>query len=213
MNIKIFICNSIEENTIVLYDDSGEAAVIDCGCLSDTERRNFCDFITANNLKPVVLLNTHLHIDHIFGNGFMAKEYGLLAQAHRWDEWWLTEARSAATRMGIRGFKVPPPLGGHLDEGDVVRFGHSELTVIHVPGHSAGSICFYSEKDKLLISGDVLFEGCIGRSDLPEGNTRQLIRGIQDKLLVLPDDVRVIPGHGNTTTIEQERLYNQYLKM
>ncbi|MDR1273297.1 MAG: MBL fold metallo-hydrolase [Odoribacteraceae bacterium] len=212
MNMKIFTCNPIEENTIVLYDDTGEAAVIDCGCLFEEERQELREFLTERHLTPVVLLNTHLHIDHIFGNGFMLDQYGLSAKAHRADEFWVTDAVTYAARLGIRGIEPPPPLGGYLDEGDVVRFGHSELLPIHVPGHSAGSLCYYSEKDKLLISGDVLFAGCIGRSDLPGGNMQQLVTGIREKLFVLPGDVRVIPGHGDATTIDRERRVNPYVR-
>ncbi|MDR2129828.1 MAG: MBL fold metallo-hydrolase [Odoribacteraceae bacterium] len=212
MEIKIFVFNPIEENTVVLYDETGEAAVVDCGCISERERGALRRFLSENRLTPVVLLNTHLHIDHIFGNAFMLEEYGLSAKAHRADEGWVTDAVACAARMGIRGITPPPPLGDYLDEGEPVRFGHSELLPIHVPGHSAGSLCYYSERDKLLLSGDVLFEGCIGRSDLPGGNMEQLVRGIREKLLVLPGDVRVIPGHGGMTTIERERCANPYLQ-
>jgi glyoxylase-like metal-dependent hydrolase (beta-lactamase superfamily II) len=211
MEIKIFVCNPIEENTIILHDETGEAAVIDCGCISERERKVLREFLSARGLTPVVLLNTHLHIDHIFGNGFMLEEYGLSAMAHRADEPWVTDAVACAARLGIRGITPPPPLGGYLDEGETVRFGRSELVAIHVPGHSAGSLCYYSERDKLLISGDVLFEGCIGRADLPGGDMEQLITGIREKLLVLPGDVRVVPGHGEPTTIERERQTNPYL--
>jgi glyoxylase-like metal-dependent hydrolase (beta-lactamase superfamily II) len=212
MNIEIFTCNPLEENTIVLYDDTGEAAVIDCGCMGLADRLDLQEFLTDQNLTPVLLLNTHLHIDHIFGNGFMLDEYGLSAKAHRADEFWLTDAVAYAARLGIGGIEPPPPLGGYLDEGETVRFGRSELLVIHVPGHSPGSLCYYSERDKLLISGDVLFEGCIGRSDLPGGDMQQLVTGIREKLLVLPGDVRVIPGHGSDTTIDRERRHNPYVR-
>ena len=111
----------------------------------------------------------------------------------------------------MRGITPPPALGEYLKDGDVVKFGHSELKVIHVPGHSPGGLCFYAEKDKLLIAGDVLFAGSVGRSDLPGGNARVLIEGIRRKLLCLPDEVKVIPGHGPATTIGEEKRYNPFL--
>ncbi|MDR1415684.1 MAG: MBL fold metallo-hydrolase [Odoribacteraceae bacterium] len=211
MNIKTFVCNPIEENTIVLYDDSGEAVVIDCGCLSRDEKQALQHFLEENNLTPVALLNTHLHIDHILGNAFMLERYALSAKAHRADESWLTDALAHAAHLGIRGAEAPPPLGGYLDEGDTIHFGHSELRPIHVPGHSAGSLCYYCEEEGVLVSGDVLFEGCIGRSDLPGGDPHLLVTGIREKLFALPGDTRVLPGHGNPTTILRERRFNPYV--
>ncbi|MDR2413962.1 MAG: MBL fold metallo-hydrolase [Odoribacteraceae bacterium] len=211
MNIKVFVCNPIEENTIVLHDETGEAAVIDCGCSSEREREALRDFMESRHLTPVVLLNTHLHIDHVLGNAFMQEEYGLLARAHAADKPWMENAVEHAWQLGMGRIAPLPPLGDPLDEGETVRFGRAELRPIHVPGHSAGSLCFYCEQEKLLLSGDVLFEGCIGRADLPGGNMKQLVRGIREKLLVLPGDVRVIPGHGAATTIDRERLTNPYL--
>ena len=206
MKIKVFVNNPWQENTIVLYDETGEAVVIDCGCFSKDEERRLIDFLAENHLKPVALLNTHLHIDHIFGNNFMLDEYGLSARAHEADSFWVEDAEKYAAMLGIRGITPPPALGEYLHDG------HSELKVIHVPGHSPGGLCFYSEQDKLLVAGDVLFQGSIGRADLPGGDMRQLIDGIREKLFVLPDDVRVIPGHGGFTTIGEEKRMNPFFQ-
>lgn len=210
MEIKIFINNPWQENTIVLYDETKEVAVIDCGCFSEEERGRLRSFFGEKGLKPVVLLNTHLHIDHIFGNGFMLSEYGLSTQAHLLDNDWVEGADSYAGMLGVRDMPKPPPVGKFLVDGEEIRFGNSMLRAIHVPGHSAGSLCYYSEPDQLLIAGDVLFEGSVGRSDLPGGNYNTLLEGIEQKLFTLPDDVCVISGHGDNTTIGREKRTNPF---
>lgn len=212
MEIEIFVNNPWQQNTVVLYDHTGEAVIIDCGCLGDEEENQIKNFLTEKHLKPVALLDTHLHIDHIFGNNFVKKSFGLEAQAGVADNYLIEHAVEYAAMLGITGITPPPPVGKFLSDGDVVKFGNSELKVIAVPGHSPGSLCFYSEADQLLIAGDVLFAGSVGRSDLPGGNGRQLIEGIKSKLLCLPDDVKVIPGHGPETTIGEERRHNPFLK-
>lgn len=212
MKIKIFVNNPWQENTIVLYDESGETVVIDCGCFGEDEEEQLKNFLSSQGLTPVALLDTHLHIDHIFGNNFMKDVYGLEAQASKDDDFLIKNAVEYASLLGITGITPPPSLGKFLKDGDVVKFGNSELKVIAVPGHSPGGLCFYSENDKLLIAGDVLFAGSIGRSDLPGGNGRALLSGIREKLFVLPDDVVVIPGHGPSTTISEERKHNPFFK-
>lgn len=212
MEIKVFINNPWQQNTIVLYDESGEAAIVDCGCFGEDENKNLQDFFVKKGLKPVVLLDTHLHIDHIFGNNFVKKVYGLEAQASIDDDYLIKNAVEYAAMLGVTGITPPPDTGKYLRDGDTVKFGHSELKVIAVAGHSPGGLCYYSEKDKLLISGDVLFAGSVGRSDLPGGNARQLIDGIRTKLLILPDDIKVIPGHGPATTIGEEKRHNPFLR-
>ena len=211
MEYKIFINNPWQENTVVLYDESGEAAVVDCGCLNKQEEKKIQDFFEAKKLKPVLLLNTHLHPDHIFGNHFMKETYGLEAKASELDDFLIEHAVEYAAMLGMSGIAQPPALGEYLKDGDTVRFGHSELQVIAVAGHSPGGLCFYSPVDKLLISGDVLFAGSVGRSDLPGGDGQALIEGIRSKLMTLPDDVRVIPGHGPMTIIGEEKMYNPFL--
>lgn len=212
MEVEIFVNNPWQQNTVVLYDRTGEAVIIDCGCLGDEEEGQLKSFLSEKQLKPVALLDTHLHIDHIFGNNFVKKAFGLEAQAGAADNYLIEHAVEYAAMLGITGITPPPAVGKFLNDGDVVKFGNSELKVIAVPGHSPGSLCFYSETDRLLIAGDVLFAGSVGRSDLPGGNGRQLIEGIKTKLLCLPDEVRVIPGHGPETTIGEERKHNPFLR-
>lgn len=212
MEIKIFVNNPWEENTIVLYDATGEAAIVDCGCFLEEERKAMSVFLQEKKLRPVVLLNTHLHPDHIFGNNFMKKSYGLSAQAGEEDNFLIEHAVEYAAMLGITGISQPPQAGKFLKDGDRVKFGNSELEVIAVPGHSPGGLCFYSRADKLLVAGDVLFAGSVGRSDLPGGDGRKLLEAIRTKLFVLEDDVRVIPGHGPETTIGHEKRYNPYFR-
>lgn len=210
MEYKIFVNNSWQENTVVLFDETGEAVVVDCGCFGRAEEKKLEDFFVQEKLRPVALLNTHLHIDHIFGNNFMKETYGLEAQVAEEDNFYIEHAVEYAAMLGVRGIISPPAAGKFLKEGDRIVFGNSELQVLAVPGHSPGGLCFYSERDRLLLTGDSLFAGSIGRTDLPGGNTRQLLEGIRNKLFVLPDEVRVIPGHGPMTSIGEERKYNPF---
>ncbi len=212
MELKIFVNNPWQQNTVLLYDHTGEAVVIDCGCFSKAERIELKEFVDRKKLKLVALLCTHLHFDHILGNRFMQEEYGLSAQAAEADVFLLEGVVQYATALGLRGMEEPPALGGFLKDGDVVKFGISELKVIAVSGHSPGGLCFYSADDRLLIAGDVLFEGSIGRTDLPGGNHKELIQGIKNKLFILPDDVQIIPGHGPATVIGEEKRENPFFK-
>ena len=212
MYVHVFVNNAWQENTIILYDETNEAAVIDCGCFSKGECQVLQRFLLEKGLTPVLLLNTHLHIDHIFGNGFMLEQYGLSARAHRADAFWVENAGEYAAMLGIRGITPPPPLGEYIEDGERLSFGNTTLQAIHVPGHSPGSLCFYHEASQVLVTGDVLFEGSIGRADLPGGDLETLLEGIRNKLFVLPDRVRVIPGHGDQTTIGEEKRTNPFFR-
>ncbi len=213
ITVKTFQFNPFQENTYLLYDESKACAIIDCGCLFDNEKQKLKNFIQQYELKPTRLLNTHLHIDHILGNRFAYEQYGLKLEAHRSDEFLLQQMRVQAQMFGIpmQADEEPMPIGNYLNEGDNVAFGNSELEILHVPGHSPGSLVFYSKSDNLLFTGDVLFEESIGRTDLPGGNYGDLIHGIQQKLFVLPPETIVLPGHGDSSTIEHEKKYNPYL--
>ena len=145
MKIKKFEFNMFPVNSYVLWDDTNEALIIDCGCFYEEERQALKTFIQNNGLKPVRLLNTHLHLDHIFGNPFVLREYGLKAEAGQQDEFWLAQASAMAAKFGFLYEEQQPALGNYLREGDTVTFGNSELKVIHVPGHSPGSLVYYHE--------------------------------------------------------------------
>lgn len=211
LQLRSFTFNPFQENMYVLYDDSREAVIIDPGCYDEREKRELESFITAAQLKPVKLLNTHAHIDHILGNNFVAARYGLSLEMHADDEGLLKAAAVYGEMWGIQ--MEPSPLPAHfLNEGDIVSFGTSKLQVLFTPGHSPGSISFYSAEAGFIIAGDVLFAGSIGRTDLPGGDYEQLIRTIKTKLLSLDDTIQVYSGHGPATTIGRERKTNPFLQ-
>lgn len=213
MDIKIFQFNPVGENTYVLHDETGECVIIDPGCLTPTEEQTLGDFVAQNSLTVVHLLNTHLHFDHIFGNAFVESRYNLKTEANQLDEFLVEQLPNQLKMFGFNPNQTKKPtFGRYLLEGDQIQFGNQTLDILHVPGHSPGSIVFYNKKQNVLVVGDVLFEGSIGRTDLPGGDLQQLISGIKTKLLVLPAQTVVYSGHGNPTTIGDEKQYNGYLR-
>jgi len=211
MEIYRLVFNPIDVNTYILADKSGECAIIDCGCYDSDEFSRLTDLIDEKQLKPVLLLNTHCHLDHIFGDGFMLQKYNIGAFCHKDDIYNRNKAVNHALMFGL-SMENPPEPAGYLTEGQKISFGQTGLISIHVPGHAAGSLAFYSEKDKVVFTGDALFEGSIGRTDLPGGNYETLINSIRNKLFTLPDETIVYPGHGNETTIGIETRTNPYFK-
>jgi hydroxyacylglutathione hydrolase len=211
LKVQTFVFNPVQENTYVLWDETRECVIIDAGCFNQREFEKLDGFIRSKNFIPTKLINTHGHFDHIFGIERCRKAYGLKWEAHP-DDYLLIG--NAPSQGAIFGFQIQPILlpEVELQEGDQISFGNSILKVFHVPGHSPGSICFYNETSKIVITGDVLFNGSIGRTDLPGGNYHSLITSIKTKLLVLPDDVVVYPGHGPATTIGDEKVRNPYLQ-
>lgn len=205
MEIKFFQVNPVYENTYVLHDESQRAIVIDCGCLSSTENECFQQYIAAKNLTIERVLNTHLHFDHAMGNHMLAQTYGVLPEAHKNDEFLGDHIVDLAAYFGIFEGVQPQPLGGYLNDGDIISVGKMELHVLHTPGHSPGSVCFYEPNEKVLFSGDTLFRCGMGRTDLQGGNYQALIDSITKKLLPLPDETAVYCGHGLPTTIGLER--------
>jgi glyoxylase-like metal-dependent hydrolase (beta-lactamase superfamily II) len=208
--VKTFVCNPYQENTYLLYDDSLECVIIDPGMYTGEEQNAVLKFIAENKLKPVLLLNTHCHIDHVLGNKFVFDTYGLLPQFHEGETYVLNAVVAYAPQMGIR-YEVSPLPEVFLPATGTVTFGNSELELIFAPGHSPAHLCFYSKADGFLIGGDVLFYNSIGRTDLPGGNHAQLIKNIREKLFILPDNVKVYPGHGPATTIGFEKQTNPFL--
>ena len=209
--IKSFTFNPIGENTYLLYNESKQCIIIDPGCYFDAEKESLKAFITQNELKPTLLLNTHCHLDHVFGNKMIAETYQLTLQIHEKEKIVLSYAPTAGLMYNL-------PFDSYegefilLKEGDKIQLGNSELAVIEVPGHSPGSICFYCADQHFLIGGDVLFQGSIGRTDLPLGDHEALLHHIKTKLLVLPEETVVYSGHGATTTIGAEKASNPYLR-
>jgi hydroxyacylglutathione hydrolase len=208
--IKVLTFNAVQENTYVLYNESNECIIIDPGCYSEEEKHVLQSFITNNGLRPAMLLNTHCHLDHVFGNKFIAEAYRLTLNIHKNEEAILQMAPASGLMFNLPFDNYTGELI-FLKEGDVISLGKDSLQVIEAPGHSPGSICFYCEKQKFVIGGDVLFYQSIGRTDLPGGSHEGLIKNIKEKLFVLPPDVKVYPGHGPATTIGEEIKYNPYL--
>lgn len=209
MKLQKFTFNPFQENTYIIYDESKEALIIDPGCYDSLEEKELADFIESNGLKPVRLLNTHAHIDHVFGNQFINDKYDLELELHELDFPILEAAALAAQTYGLN-YKESPKAGKKLVEGEYIEFGNTKLKIIHVPGHAPGHVVFYNEAEKIIIGGDVLFRGSIGRTDLPGGNHQQLLDQIRQKLFVLPTDVTVYPGHGPETTIGYELSHNPF---
>ncbi len=209
--IKAFTFNPVQENTYVLFNESQECIIIDPGCYFDAEKEDLKSFINNHKLKPRLLLNTHCHLDHVFGNKFIAEEFKLTLNSHILEKEILEMAPASGLLFNLP-FDNYQGKVDYLKEGDVVTLGDDTLMVIHVPGHSPGSVCFYCEKQKFIIGGDVLFQNSIGRTDLPYGSHEDLLNNIKEKLFPLPADVKVYPGHGTPTTIGREIKENPFLQ-
>ena len=209
LQVKAFENNPYQENTYILYDESGECAIVDPGMYTSDEQNIVVRFIKDNNLKPVLLLNTHCHIDHVLGNKFVFEQYGLKPQFHEGELPVLEAVIAYAPAMGFRYDPSPLP-EVLLPETGTVTFGHTTLQLIFAPGHSPASLCFYDQEANILIGGDVLFRGSIGRADLPGGNYDELIENIKEKLFTLPDTTMVYPGHGPETIIGIEKKHNPF---
>jgi glyoxylase-like metal-dependent hydrolase (beta-lactamase superfamily II) len=209
MRIFKLVFSPIQVNTYILAEDSGDCAIIDCGCYDTEESDELTKFIAEKSLKPVMLLNTHSHLDHIFGNNFILEHYGLRTHASELDE---TNRISAPHHAMIFGMtmEVPPEPGEFISDNQIITFGNTKLLALHVPGHTTGSIAFYSESDNCVFTGDALFAGSIGRTDLPGGNYEILMNSIRNRLFVLPPSTIVYPGHGEATTIDNEIKTNPY---
>ena len=212
MKIKKFEFNMFPVNCYILSDESGEAVVIDAGCFYPEEKQRLKDYLSDNNLKLKHVLNTHLHLDHIFGNPFLFQEYGLSPECGQQDEFLLDQASSMARSFGFLYEEKQPALGRYVCEGDTITFGNIELKAFHVPGHSPGSIVYYCKEAACLFSGDVLFYGSIGRTDLKGGNFDELREGICNHLFTLPEETRVYPGHGPSTSIGYEKKNNPFFR-
>ena len=211
ITIKSFEFNYFQENTFLLYDDTREAVLIDCGCCRKEEEKELTDFILENKLTLKHLLCTHLHVDHVFGNGFIYKTYGLKPEANKQDVEKLPSPDEQAKLFGLRQHVENVPVEKYIVGGEIIKFGTSELQVLTVPGHSPGSIALYNKKNGFAIVGDALFAGSIGRTDLWGGNQEVLVAAIHDKLLSLPDETVIYPGHGPETRVIDEKFNNPYL--
>ena len=210
MEVHSFTFNEFAENTYILVDGDGKCAIVDPGCNNPVERKQLDDWISRNNLKPVLLINTHAHIDHVFGIDHVYHTYGLELHIHKGEQPLLDKTPDIGRMYGFDVSPFEAPVN-YINEGETISFGGVELEILFTPGHSPASVCFFHRESKQLIAGDVLFQGSIGRTDLPGGDYDTLIGSITDKLFPLGDDVIVYPGHGPATTIEVERRSNPFL--
>ena len=209
--IKKFIFNDFQVNTYLLYDESLECIIVDAACYKEKEKKELQDYIAENKLKIVRHINTHCHVDHIIGNAFIAEKYGIYPEYHEESVPFFLTAREIGSSFGYSIGKFPDP-EGFIESGNNISYGNNNLKVLYTPGHAAGSICLYNEKEGFVVTGDVLFKDTIGRTDLPSGNFNLLMNSIREKLFTLPDKTIIYAGHGPETTIGYEKANNQFIR-
>lgn len=209
--VHIFEFNPFSENTCIVFDDTGECAIFDPGCYDHEEREQLRHFIEKNGLRPVRLINTHCHLDHVFGNAFVAKTWNLELEIHAGELPVLERFPQVCQMYGVPFSEMSPMPGRFIEAGDLIEFGQTQLKVLFTPGHSPASLSFYCKEEGFVVAGDVLFYESIGRTDLPGGNTELLLQSIRSQLFTLPDETLVYPGHGPGTTIRHEKEYNPFL--
>lgn len=210
--VASFTFNPFQENTYVVYDETGECIIFDPGCSNKHEETEILTFLKDKKLRPVRLINTHCHIDHILGNAFIAEQFDLGLEIHEGELQVLNQGPIVADMYGIAYNNHSPAPSNFIKEGSTISFGNTILKALFTPGHSPASLSFYNEKDQFLIAGDVLFFQSIGRTDLPGGDFETLAESIRNQLYVLPDEVIVYPGHGPKTRIGYEKMNNPFVK-
>lgn len=205
LKIKSFTFNDFEENTYLIYDETKECAIIDAGCSDYKEEQEIFNFIADNELIPKLLINTHLHFDHFLGALFLQSKFSNISMfANKEDEFLLKSTLNFAYMYDLQ-IKEIPQIGKYLKDNNVLTFGNTKIKVLETPGHSPGGLCFYIEQEKVIFTGDSLFYQTIGRTDLPGGDYQTLINSIKNKILCLPDETTIYPGHGMTTKVEIEK--------
>ena len=204
--------NGFQENTYVVYDATKECIIIDPGCYTIKEKKHLVQYIENLGLNPVRLVNTHCHLDHVFGNAHIAKTYNLGLEIHKKEVPVLDAVGTVSEMYGFHDYEKSPEPSVFLSEGDLIEFGTSSLKCLFTPGHSPGSLSFYCKESNFVIAGDALFYGSIGRTDLPGGDFGTLIASIKSELLTLPDKTIVYSGHGQKTRIDFERDHNPFLR-
>ena len=211
MKIARLIFNPLQENTYVVWDESLEAVVIDAGNMSERENATLEQFLSERGLKPVYALNTHGHFDHLMGVEFLRQRYGAKFAVSSKDRFLVENAAQSAELFGIRAGDMPEKIDVDLEGMQSISFGQSELQIIYTPGHTPGHVAFYEPNAKILFTGDTLFRESIGRTDLPGGDYSWIMKSILEKIMPLGDEVKVYPGHGETTDIGHESMYNPFV--
>jgi hydroxyacylglutathione hydrolase len=210
LTIHTFCFNAFQENTYVLYNEQKDAIIVDPGCYLKNEQAILADFITDNNLTPKLLLNTHCHLDHVFGNNFVSEKYNLTAHFHKNEQPVIDRLPEGGARWGV---PCEPYKGlvKYLEHGEKINFGKDEFKVLLTPGHSPGSVCFYHEQQDFMLGGDLIFKDGVGRTDLPGCNPLDLINSIREQILPLPETMTIYSGHGPETTLGREKKSNPYI--
>lgn len=211
MKIARLIFNPIQENTYIIWDDTLEAAVIDAGNMNERENEVLAKFIADNGLKPKYALNTHGHFDHLLGVDFLREKYGAQLAMSSKDEFLLKGASVSAELFGVKADTLPEAIDVDLEGKESIKFGNTELKIIPTPGHTPGHVAFFEPASKVLFTGDTLFRESIGRTDLPGGDYSWIMRSIIENILPLGDDVKIYPGHGETSDIGHESMYNPFV--
>lgn len=210
MHVVMFTFNPFQENTYLVWDDTKSCVIFDPGCSDPSEQEELAGYIEENDLIPRRLINTHCHLDHVFGNHFVAKTYDLPLEIHA-DELPVLQAVPQICKMYGLAYPDPSPLPGNfLEAGNYLEFGESRLKILLTPGHSPASLSFHAEDERFVIAGDVLFRDSIGRTDLPGGDHATLLQSIRRELFALPNETTVYPGHGPSTTVGYEKLNNPF---
>jgi len=212
LTVRSFTFNPVEENTYVLYNENNRCCIIDPGCYFPEERDELKTAIEKAQLEPVLLLNTHCHLDHVFGNKFIHDTWKLPLHLHEKEKPMLDLAPASGEmwQLPFDGYNGPLV---YLTPGEKIKIDGDELEILFTPGHSPGHVCFYHAAGGFVIGGDVLFNGSIGRTDLPGGDYQTLINSIQTQLFTLPDETKVYSGHGPMTTIGFEKMNNPFVKL
>ena len=209
IQLKKFTFNPFQENTYLLYNQDHQGIIIDPGCMDTHEQQELSNFIASNDIRPVKLLNTHAHLDHILGNRFVMERYQIPLSLYSSDFDMFQLAEDSAKLYGIP-YEKSPPADSFLKEGDTIKLGDEVLEVIFVPGHAPDHLVFYNRSQSWIIGGDVLFKHSIGRTDLPGGNHEQLIENIRQKIFPMEEEIVIYPGHGPQTTIKEEKANNPF---
>jgi hydroxyacylglutathione hydrolase len=212
LTVKAFSFNPVEENTYILYNEKKQCCIIDPGCYFPEEEEKLKKFIAENGLLPVLLLNTHCHLDHVFGNKLVHDTWGLKLHIHEKEKQMLDLAPASGEmwQLPFENYKGDLIF---INENSDITIGDDKIETRFTPGHSPGHVCFYVKDGNFAVSGDVLFNGSIGRTDLPGGDFHTLITSIQTQLFTLPDETKIYPGHGPMTTIGFEKMNNPFVKL